>query len=135
MFLCVNGTLVTGVAPKYGIKFLMVAGPGYIFIVLFFVSCAAWNLARLFIGYLRAEGIRKNQIKYLLFGSLFGYVGGLDNFLYLYDITIFPLFPYGTYAIPLYVSSTAYAIAQIGYSISTSLLKRVSSMRPFSFYC
>ena len=55
---------------------------------------------------------RKNQLKYLLFGSLLGYAGGIDNFLYLYDITVFPLFPYGTYAIPIYVTSTAYAIAR-----------------------
>ena len=60
MFLCVNGTLVTGVAPKYGIKFLMVAGPGYIFIVLFFVSCGMES-ARLFIGYLQAEESGKTR--------------------------------------------------------------------------
>jgi two-component system, NtrC family, sensor kinase len=71
-----------------------------------------WGLFRLVRGYVKAEGLRKNQLKYLLFGSLLGYVGGVDNFLYLYDVTIFPLFPYGTYAIPIYVSSTAYAIAQ-----------------------
>ena len=112
MFLCINGTLVSQVAPKYEIKHLMVANPGYIYLVLFFVACAAWGLSTLFLEYLKAEGVRKNQIKYLLFGSLLGYFGGLDNFLYLYDITIFPLFPYGTYAIPVYVSTTAYAIAQ-----------------------
>jgi two-component system, NtrC family, sensor kinase len=112
MFLCINGTLVSEVAPKYGIKYLMVANRGYIYLVLYFIACAAWGLSTLFLGYLKAEGVRKNQIKYLLFGSLLGYFGGLDNFLYLYDITIFPLFPYGSYAIPIYVSTTAYAIAQ-----------------------
>ncbi|HEX6436629.1 MAG TPA: ATP-binding protein [Candidatus Binatia bacterium] len=112
MFLCINGTLVSEVAPKYGIKYLMVANPGYIYLVLYFIACAAWGLSTLLVGYLKAEGVRKNQIKYLLFGSLLGYFGGLDNFLYLYDVTIFPLFPYGSYAIPIYVSSTAYAIAQ-----------------------
>jgi two-component system NtrC family sensor kinase len=110
--LCVNGTLVSKVAPKYGIRFLMVANSDYIYLVLFFVLCALWGLFRLFKGYLGAQGLRRNQIKYLLFGSLLGYVGGVDNFLYLYDITIFPLFPYGTYAIPIYVSITAYAIIQ-----------------------
>ena len=110
--LCVNGTLVSDVAPKYGIKYLMVANPGYIYLVMFFSLCAIWGLSRLVRGYVAAEGLRKNQLKYLLFGSMLGYVGGVDNFLYLYDITIFPLFPYGTYAIPIYVSSTAYAIAQ-----------------------
>ena len=89
----------------------MIANSGYAYFVAYFVFCAMWGLVMLFRGYRRAEGSRKNQIKYLLFGSLFGYAGGLDNFLFLYDITIFPLFPYGTYAIPVYVSSTAYAIA------------------------
>ena len=112
MFLCINGTLVSDVAPKYGVKYLMVANAGYIYLVFYFIACASWGLTTLFVGYLKAEGVRKNQIKYLLFGSLLGYLGGLDNFLFLYDITIFPLFPYGTYAIPIYVSSTAYAIAQ-----------------------
>jgi signal transduction histidine kinase len=110
--LCINGTLVSDVAPKYGIKYLMVANSGYIYLVIFFVLCAIWGLSRLLRGYIAAEGLRKNQLKYLLFGSLLGYLGGVDNFLYLYDITLFPLFPYGSYAIPIYVSSTAYAIAQ-----------------------
>ena len=109
---CVTGVLVSDVAPKYDIPYLMIANPGYAYLVAYFVFCAMCGLAMLFRGYRRAEGSRKNQIKYLLFGSLFGYAGGLDNFLFLYDITIFPLFPYGTYAIPVYVSSTAYAIAQ-----------------------
>ena len=109
-YLCVTGVLVSEVAPKYDIPYLMIANPGYAYLVAYFVFCAMWGLAMLFRGYQMAEGSRKNQIKYLLFGSLFGYAGGLDNFLFLYDITIFPLFPYGTYAIPVYVSSTAYAI-------------------------
>ena len=112
VILCVSGIAVPDVAPKYGIAFLMVPGPGHILLVGFFVLCAVWGLIRLYIGYRDAVGVRKNQIKYLLVGSAFGYLGGLDNFLYLYDITIFPLFPYGTYAVPIYVSSTAYAIAQ-----------------------
>jgi two-component system, NtrC family, sensor kinase len=112
MVLCTSGVLVAPGESRYGIAHLMVAKTGYISLVIFFIACAAYGLVRLLLGYLRAEGLRKNQIKYLLFGSMIGYFGGLDNFLYLYDITIYPLFPYGTYAIPLYVSSTAYAIVQ-----------------------
>jgi two-component system, NtrC family, sensor kinase len=112
VLLCINGTLVSEVEPKYGIKYLMVANSGYIWLVIFFALCSGWGLARLFRGYVAAEGLRRNQLKYLLFGSMLGYAGGVDNFLYLYDIIIFPLFPYGTYTIPIYVSSTAYAIAQ-----------------------
>ncbi len=112
IFLCINGTLVSDVAPKYGIKYLMVAEPGYIYLVVFFTLGATLGLVGLLRGYFASQGLRRNQLKYLLFGSLLGYVGGAHNFLYLYDITIFPLFPYGSYAIPIYVSSTAYAIAQ-----------------------
>jgi len=110
--LCINGTLVSEVAPRYGIRYLMVPNPGYIYLIAFFAFCTTWALIKLYRGYREADGLRKNQIKYLLFGSLFGYVGGVDNFLYLYNITIFPLFPYGTYAVPLYVLITAYAIVQ-----------------------
>ena len=110
--LCINGTLVSDVGPKYGIKYLIVVNPGYIYLVIFFALCVTWGLSRLVRGYVTAEGLRKNQLKYLLFGSILGYAGGVDNFLYLYNVTLFPLFPYGTYAIPIYVSSTAYAIAQ-----------------------
>ncbi|NIO08543.1 MAG: hypothetical protein GTO40_11270, partial [Deltaproteobacteria bacterium] len=112
ILLCINGTLVSEVAPKYGISYLMVPNPGYIYLIAFFAVCATWGLVKLYRGYRRAEGLRKNQIKYLLIGSLFGYIGGVDNFLYLYDITVFPLFPYGTYAVPIYVFITAYAIVQ-----------------------
>jgi two-component system NtrC family sensor kinase len=112
LFLCLNGTLVSDVAPRYGIRYLMIANSGYVYFVVYFGLCVAWGLFRLFRGYVHAQGLRKNQLKYLLFGSLLGYAGGIDNFLYLYDITIFPLFPYGSYAIPIYVSSTTYAIVQ-----------------------
>lgn len=110
--LCVNGTLVSDVAPRYGIAYLMVPNPGYIFLICFFALGVVWALIKLFRGYLEAAGIRRNQIKYLLYGSLFGYVGGVDNFLYLYDIIIFPIFPYGTYAVAIYVLTTTYAILQ-----------------------
>ena len=112
MFLCISGVLVSDVAPRFGIPYLMRAERGYIVLVGFFGLCAIWGLARIWRAYTYADGLRKNQLKYLLFGSLLGYAGGIDNFLYLYDITVFPLFPYGTYAIPIYVTSTAYAIAQ-----------------------
>ncbi|HZH81534.1 MAG TPA: ATP-binding protein [Phototrophicaceae bacterium] len=112
MFLCIKGVLVSDVAPKFGIPYLMIANRGYSVLVAFFVLCAIWGLLHIWRAYRYADGLRKNQLKYLLFGSLLGYAGGVDNFLYLYDVTIFPLFPYGTYAIPIYVTSTAYAIAQ-----------------------
>jgi signal transduction histidine kinase len=106
------GYLVTDVAPKYDLNYLMVPSGGYIFLVIFFVCCVLWGLLKLFNGYLEAGGVKRNQIKYLLIGSIFGYAGGLNNFLILYDVAIFPIHPYGNYAILAYVLSMAYAIVQ-----------------------
>ena len=112
MALSWSNLLVTDVAPKYDLTFLMVPSPGYIFLVVFFVCCVAFGLLKLYVGFKIATGVRKNQIKYLLFGSILGYSGGFNNFLIIYDIAIFPLNPFGNYAIAVYVMATAYAIAQ-----------------------
>ena len=112
VFLCIDGSFVSDAAPKSGMKYVMSANSGFIYLAAFFVLCSAWGLSRLVREYIVAAGLRKIQVKYLLFGSLLGCIGGIANFLYLYGVSFFPLFPYGAYAIPIYVSSTAYAIAQ-----------------------
>jgi signal transduction histidine kinase len=104
--------LIRDVAPKYDLSYLMVPSPSYIFLIVFFVCSVAFGLLRLYLRFKIATGVRKNQIKYLLFGSILGYTGGFNNFLIIYDISIFPLNPFGNYAIAIYVMATAYAIAQ-----------------------
>jgi two-component system, NtrC family, sensor kinase len=112
-FFWINDTFVSDVAPtKPKINGALVATPGFIYLAAFFVLCSAWGLSRLIREYVVAAGLRKIQVKYLLVGSLVGCLGGIADFLYLYDITFFPLFPYGSYAIPVYISTTAYAIAE-----------------------
>ena len=54
-------------------------------------------------------GAKRNQLKYLFFGSLIGYIGGPANFLLVFDIR-YPFYPLGTYAVPIYTAITAYAI-------------------------
>jgi signal transduction histidine kinase len=111
-FVAMSGFLVSHVSPRYGLKYLMVPNPGYVCLFIFFIICVVWGLAKLLIAFKNAEGLRRNQIKYLLFGSMLGYTGGLNNFLIIYDINVFPLHPFGNYAIAIYVMATAYAIAQ-----------------------
>ena len=112
IFLCISDAFVSDLAPKSGISDLISNTPGFVYLASFFVVCSAWGLARLLREYLGATGLREIQLKYLFLGSLLGCLGGVVNFLYLYGVVYFPLFPYGTYAIPIYVSSTAYAIAE-----------------------
>lgn len=77
---------------------------------LFFFLCITYSLSKLYLGYRQSTGNRSNQIKYLFWGSLLGYTGGLNNFLITADIEIFPLHPFGAYAIPAYVAIATYAI-------------------------
>ena len=89
----------------------MVPNTGYGLMVGFFVSCVALGLGRLFVAFKRSEGLRRNQIKYLLlfYSRLFRRT---EQFPHIYGVELYPLHPLGNYAIPIYVLATAYAIAQ-----------------------
>ncbi len=82
----------------------------YPFYFAFFAICVFFGLYKLFRASLITSGARRNQIKYLLWSSLFGYLGGFKNFMILVGLEIFPIYPYGTYTIPIYVLAVTYAI-------------------------
>lgn len=102
-------TFITGITSK---SFYSYPTPGitYPFYFLFFIGTTIFGLYKLYRASLTAAGSRKNQIKYLFWSSLFGYMGGLKNFTILLGLEIFPIYPYGTYAIPIYVLIVTYAI-------------------------
>ena len=77
---------------------------------IFFIVCVIYGLYKLFRASLVTSGIRRNQIRYLLWFSIFGYLGGLKNFMILVGLEVFPIYPYGTYAISLYNIGVIYAI-------------------------
>jgi len=77
---------------------------------IFFILCVIYGLYKLFMASLITGGIRRNQIRYLLWSSVLGYLGGLKNFVILIGLEVFPIYPYGTYAIPFYAMVVVYAI-------------------------
>jgi len=85
-------------------------GVGYLPFFVFFVLCVCYGLNNLVHAYQRSSGLLRSQLKYLLVGSVIGYTGGLDNFLITIDLQIFPLYPFGAYAVALYVFLMSYAI-------------------------
>ncbi len=102
---------VKEVTARHNVLYLMKPGGiWYHLFVFYFAACVSYGLYRLFLEYIRSKGLRHNQMKYLFWSSLFGFIGGVNNFLIIYDIDIFPLNPYGTYAVPLYVCVATYAI-------------------------
>ncbi len=101
--------LVSGVTFKFGLKYFVEPGPLYLPYVSFLLACVGYGLIELLIGYRRARPERRNQLKYLFYSTLVGYIGGAANFALVFDFK-YPFFPYGTYAVPLYVAIVAYAI-------------------------
>ncbi|MBD3296469.1 MAG: GAF domain-containing protein, partial [Candidatus Omnitrophica bacterium] len=102
--LIVNGTVNTAhySYPK--------PGPLYPYVFLFFIYCTLYGIYKLAAAYIHEKSVQKRKIGYLLFGSIFGYLGGLKNFMIVAGIELFPIYPYGTYAIPVYTLIVAYAI-------------------------
>lgn len=103
--------MVTDVVPKFGLNYFINPGIAYYPYVLWWMGCIIYGLSMLFIGYRNSRGARRNQLKYLFFGSFIGYVGGPANFLLVFDIK-YPFYPFGAYGVPIYTVITAYAIVR-----------------------
>jgi len=99
---------VPGIFSKHMIK------PGVLFPLglLYFSACVIWSFIQLGGAWSRAEGSRREQYGILFWSSMLGYVGGCANFLLVFNISIPLLLPFGTYAVPLYVGATVYAIVR-----------------------
>lgn len=110
LFLDATPLLIADVTPKFSFKNMVVPGKFY---YLFFGSWLAGifiGLVKLFSAYFKSSGIKRNQLKYLCWTSLIGYIGGPFNFLPAFNIQIYPIMPFGTYGVPLYGIIIAYAI-------------------------
>jgi signal transduction histidine kinase len=81
--------------------------------ILYYVFFCIWALIALagilnyVFSYYRFTGIKKIQIKYFIFATIFGFSGGLMNFLPVFHIDIFP---YGNLLVPLFPIVVTYAI-------------------------
>jgi signal transduction histidine kinase len=85
------------------------AGLQYHLFPLFFLVCSVYAFYELYKGFRHSQGLRRNQIKYVLFALFFGYVGGPMAFLPLYNITM-PR--WGLYTVSIYSAIIAYAIVK-----------------------
>lgn len=114
VFLCINTTplLVREVVPKFSFRYFINPGVLYPLFLLFWVITVVYGIFELFKAYLNSSGGKRNQLKYLCWGTLIGYLGGSANFLPVFGIEIFPINPFGTYGVPIYTAMMAYAIAR-----------------------
>src|SRR2546425_413859 len=104
--------MITDAEPKFYLRYLLEPGPIYPIAVFFFLSCVMYGHYELYKAYARSFGLKRNQLAQLFWSSLLGYIGGSANFLMVFDLNVPFLNPFGTYALPLYVAATTYAIVK-----------------------
>ena len=82
--------LAAGVAPSSGFRYYPVAGMAYPFFALFVPLCFGVAFYRLLEAYQSAQGNKKNQLLYIIAGSLVGFLGGITSFFPVWKIN-FPV--------------------------------------------
>lgn len=121
------GIYVSDMVPKYGVRHILVPGGGiYFFYMAFFVMNVLVGLLRLFLAYPKAAESKKTQLMILILGSVIGYLGGINNFLIIYDINIHPLHPYGTYLVAVYIFSMVYSIFRHNFMDMETAIKKAT---------
>lgn len=108
--LCPTNLIIAKVSPKFFLKFFGSPGILYHYPIGIFCLSMLYCFWKMFQEFKISLGERKNQIGYLLFGLSLAFAGGISNVLLVYNINIPFLNPFATYAVPLYVAITAYAI-------------------------
>jgi two-component system, NtrC family, sensor kinase len=101
--------VVVGVAPQGRFAFWPVPGPLFHLHVAQLAGLALLGLALLYRELGRADGLRRNQIKFLIFAEIVGWSGGATNYPLWYGI---PILPFGNILVSLYTAIFAYAMVR-----------------------
>jgi signal transduction histidine kinase len=101
--------IVTGVAPRGPFAFWPVPGPLFHLHVAQLVGLALLGLGILLRELPRAEGLKRNQIRFLIVAEIVGWSGGATNYPLWYGI---PILPYGNILVSAYTAIFAYAMVR-----------------------
>ncbi len=98
---------IQGTRQVLNFEYFPIAGPVYSLFVLMFVLCVLYSLSQVHKAIKKSFGNKRNQMKYVFWGSVIGFAGGSTTFFPVFNVRIFPL---GNLFIFLYISLVAYAI-------------------------
>jgi signal transduction histidine kinase len=82
---------------------------GFIFVFLF-ISCNIYTLTLLFKKLRTTKGILHNQLKYIFWGAMISYAGGVTNFLIVHRVPGIAMYPIGNVGVLCWLGVVAYAI-------------------------
>ena len=80
---------------------------------IFFVSLICWGTFLMFKRMKELSSDVRKWMKLFLLFNILAYIGGMDNFLIMADIRIFPLYPFGLYLVFPYAIIGSYAIVKV----------------------
>jgi len=98
---------IPDVRPRMIFSFWPTAGPAYAPFLAMFIGLTIYSHVLLFKHYRMLSGVKKNQIKYVFFGTAIGFIGGSTNYPLWYDVHILPV---GNALVAIYVLTIAYSI-------------------------
>ncbi len=98
---------IKDLAPKINFTYWLVPGSFYVFLPLFFWLEVIYAVYLLITSYRRATVFRRNQMSYIIVGSVVGFISISTNFLLDFGI---PLFPFGNYFLILYILIITYPV-------------------------
>ncbi len=99
--------MIENVKPLMSFKFWPIAGPLFGYYLFIWIAYAFYAIILLFGAYRRSSSLLKIQLKYILIGTIIGYLGGITNYFLWYQITIYP---FGNISASLYLFFVAYSI-------------------------
>lgn len=111
VFLAVDFTplFIADMVPKFSFDYWAVPGPFYHFFLLFFFASTIYCWYLLYGEIKITTGARQMQTKYILAGTLIGFIGGSTNYFLWYNI---PIPPYGNGLVVFFILLTAIAVVK-----------------------
>lgn len=104
-------------------RYQPLAGPAYFLFTVYFAVAVTAGLGLLYASASKFSGLKRDQIKLFLIGSLIGYLGGSTLFIQAYRVQ-FP--PIGIFFISSYVIFTGYAIYKYGFMNLELIIRRTA---------
>ncbi|MDH5662634.1 MAG: diguanylate cyclase, partial [Elusimicrobiota bacterium] len=98
---------VKEVFPVFSFKYWPRAGVLYLPFLCFWFGYVIYSWYLLVMWYQKSTGIKRNQIRYILIGTMIGFLGGATNYPLWYNI---PVLPFGNIFAALAVAIMAYAV-------------------------
>ena len=116
--------------PKFGGKlYFLTAGPVDLVYILYFFCIVIYAMFRLLKAHAWLVGHQKEQVKWVILGTLAGYVGGGANYFLSFGIDPYPWVPFGNYGVVINFVCFSYAIFRFRFLDIDDVVEKIRATR------